>query len=72
MATVCEKMLKHDERRMKLGIESHHIVIVEDDPVTRREACRPTSPSKGYRVSEAEDGDAMRAHSSLTDPGRPA
>ena len=36
-----------------------HIVIVEDDPVTRAKLAAYFS-AVGYRVSEAEDGDGMR------------
>ena len=37
-----------------------HIVIVEDDPVTRAKLAAYFT-IEGYRVSEAEDGDEMRA-----------
>jgi two-component system torCAD operon response regulator TorR len=35
-----------------------HILIVEDDPVTRTKLAGYFE-SEGYRVSEAEDGEAM-------------
>ena len=39
--------------------DAAHIVIVEDDPVTRAKLAAYFK-TEGYRVSEAEDGDAMR------------
>lgn len=44
----------------------HHIVIVEDEDVTRRKLAGYFS-AMGYRVSEAEDASAMR-HVLLADP----
>jgi PleD family two-component response regulator len=52
---LCEKLLKEREMKTMPG----HIVIVEDDPVTRAKLAAYFK-AEGYKVSEAEDGEEMR------------